>query len=52
MARTLITTLNPTTDTASYTLTGTGSGEKQYIAEITYPNEEAIETNTVTITIQ
>ena len=52
MARTLITTLTPNTDVATYTLTGTGAGEKQYIAEITYPNEEAIETNTVTITIQ
>ena len=50
MARTLITTLQPTTDTASYTLTGTGSGEKQYIAEITYPNEEPIETNTIDVT--
>ena len=52
MARTLITTLTPTTDIATYTLTATGSGEKQYIAEITYPNEEPIETNTVTITVQ
>ena len=52
MARTLITTLTPSTDTASYTLTGSGSGERQFIAETTYPNEEPIETNTVTITIQ
>lgn len=50
MARTLITTLTPNSDVATYTLTGSGSGEKQYIAEITYPNEEPIETNTIDVT--
>ena len=44
MARTLITTLQPTTDTATYSLTDNGAGKRRYIAEITYPNEDAFET--------